>query len=144
MGDRHKNLEVAEEALSDRFAFLAKSRVYSSPAVGQQNQPDFLNQVLEFELPEDRTPEQAMQLLLELEKEQGRVRHIPGGPRTIDLDLLFWADLEIDLPQLHIPHPRLFERSFVVRPLRELPYYRHLRQRYHFADSFSPEAHPVS
>ena len=143
LGDRLKHLERAASALSECFQLLAESRVYLSKAVGYLDQPDFFNQVLEFQLPEQWTPEQVMQKLLELEKEQGRVRDIPRGPRTIDLDLLFWADAKLDLPQLKIPHPRLFERSFVVRPLRELPYFRHLQNKYHFAESFSVEAFPL-
>ena len=143
LGDRLKNLERAVSALSECFQLTAKSRIYQSKAAGHLEQPDFLNQVLEFQLPTQRTPEQVMEQLLELEKEQGRTRQISQGPRTIDLDLLFWADAKLDLPQLKIPHPRLFERSFVVRPLRELPYYQHLQGKYCFAESFSIEASPL-
>ena len=143
LGDRLKHLERAICALSEHFQLLAKSRVYRSKAVDYGDQPDFFNQILEFQLPLQWTPEQVMEQLLELEKEQGRTREIARGPRTIDLDLLFWADAEIDLPQLKVPHPRLFERSFVVRPLRELPYYQYLQNKYHFAESFAVEAFPL-
>ncbi len=144
LGNRVDHLEKAKETLNQYFKLLAESQIYHSPAVDYENQPDFLNQVLEFELPQDIAPDQAMELLLKTEKKMGRIRHTPKGPRVIDLDILFWADAKINQPNLQIPHPRLFERSFVVRPLQELPYYDKLKQKYHFTELFSPEAFPLS
>ena len=59
-------------------------------------------------------------LARQLEKQLGRVREVPNGPRTIDLDILLYDRLTIDTPQLQIPHPRMFERAFVLEPLREI------------------------
>ncbi|MDO9182843.1 MAG: 2-amino-4-hydroxy-6-hydroxymethyldihydropteridine diphosphokinase, partial [Bacteriovorax sp.] len=120
LGDRASNLAKAKIELDKNFKFIAQSKVYESPAVDYLNQPDFFNQVLEYELPNVK-PEFVMELLLKIEHDMGRNRLIPKGPRLIDLDLLFWSLDIINSDFLQIPHPRLFTRSFVVLPLSELP-----------------------
>jgi len=88
--------------------------------VGRQDQPDFLNAVAEVR--SSLEPVEAMVHLLSIEQQLGRVRSEgdPGGPRTIDLDLLLWGDCTSDEPGLHLPHPRLHERAFVLLPMVEL------------------------
>jgi 2-amino-4-hydroxy-6-hydroxymethyldihydropteridine diphosphokinase len=142
LGDRKKNLIKAKNILSTHFILKAESRIYESPAVEYENQPDFYNQVLEFEIP-NITPLTCMELLLEIEKELGRNRDIPKGPRLIDLDILFWDFLEIKTKNLEIPHPSLFERSFVVLPLSELPGFKELEQNFSFTFSFPNSATPL-
>lgn len=136
-------LERAKLKLSEHFNFEAESRIYSSKAVDFTDQPDFFNQVLQFKLPQ-RPPHQVLALLLEIEINLGRLRTIKRGPRTIDLDILFYGLDSFQEPDLEIPHPRLWYRSFVVRPLRELPYFSILNDHFDFADSFDVEAHPLS
>ena len=143
LGNRKAHLDQARTVLAHHFKLLAASRVYRSQAVDYLDQPEFLNQVLEFSLPIDLTPQQTMNALTKIEDQIGRHRQIPKGPRVIDLDILFWSDTEINRPRLQIPHPRLFARSFVVRPLRELPCFARLQQKYNFANSFTTEAWPV-
>lgn len=143
LGDRKANLAEAKTLLSKKLNFIAESRIYESPAVDYLNQPDFYNQVLEFELP--LTPaNDVMDFLLETEHLLGRNRIIPKGPRLIDLDILFWGDQSIENEKLSVPHPRLFERSFVVLPLSELPGFKKLQEKFHFNFSFSNSASPVS
>lgn len=142
-GDRHQNLLKAKENLSQIFHLIAVSRIYESPAVDYVEQPDFYNQVLEFEIPE-MTPSEVMNKLLNLEKEMGRNREIPKGPRIIDLDILFWGLQEITTDNVIIPHPRLFERSFVVLPLSELPGFADLRKKFSFPPQFDNTASPLS
>ena len=94
------------------------SSLYRTAPVGLRNQPDFINAVavLETTLP----PESLLDALLDLEARFGRVRRDRNGPRTLDLDLLLYDDIELELPRLTLPHPRLHLRAFVLYPLAEL------------------------
>lgn len=142
LGDRKTNLANAKSLLSKKLVFIAESRIYESPAVDYLNQPDFYNQVLEFAIPE-LSPNEVMDFLLETEHMLGRNRLIPKGPRLIDLDILFWGDVTIENEKLSVPHPRLFERSFVVLPLSELPGFKKLQEKFHFKFTFENTASPV-
>lgn len=143
LGNRLLFLREAQEILSREFEFIAKSRIYESVAVDYLNQPNFYNQVLEFKVPSE-APESVMLKLLEMEKTIGRNRTIPKGPRVIDLDMLFWNDDVISTANLTIPHPRLFERSFVVLPLSELPGFKKLQTKFNFKFLFDNFASPIS
>jgi 2-amino-4-hydroxy-6-hydroxymethyldihydropteridine diphosphokinase len=143
LGDRKQNLDQARAFLSSHLKLIASSRIYESPAVDYLNQPDFYNQVLEFEVPQISATE-VMHLLLRIELEMGRNRQIPKGPRLIDLDLLFCGSQKIDEPDLILPHPRLFERSFVVLPLSELPGFKNLQKSFSFSFSFDNTAKAIS
>ena len=140
LGDRELHLNKAKELLSKNFSFIAASNIYQSPAVDYLNQPDFLNQVLEFELPTNYTEHEVLNLILEIEKELGRVRDIPKGPRTLDIDILFWGLINIDSENLIVPHPRLFDRSFIVYPLMELPFASTLKSNFKFSNKFKNTA----
>jgi len=142
IGDSLSFLDKAKFELENFFKLKAESRIYTSQAVDYTDQPDFFNQVLEFEEP-DLSPEEIMQTLLDIETKLGRRRDIPRGPRTIDIDILFIALKKINLKNVEVPHPRLFERSFVVLPLKELPYFETLSQNFSFPDSFDVGATPI-
>ncbi len=86
--------------------------------MGVLDQPAFLNQVVAGGWNSD--PRSLLDLCLRIESEHGRQRTVRWGPRTLDLDLLLFGDVIIDEPGLHLPHPRLEERSFVLEPLNEL------------------------
>ena len=97
---------------------LKKSSLYRSAPMGHRRQPDFINAVVQLDtgLPAER-------LLAELqavEARHGRQRSFPNAPRTLDLDVLLFGDLALDLPTLKIPHPRMHERAFVLKPLLEI------------------------
>jgi 2-amino-4-hydroxy-6-hydroxymethyldihydropteridine diphosphokinase len=94
---------------------LARSRLYRTAPVGYVDQPDFVNAcaLVETKL----APRALLAALLDLERRHGRVRHIPNGPRTLDLDIVLYGDEVIDEPGLKIPHPRAHERAFVLVPL---------------------------
>lgn len=142
IGDSVSILKAAQDELSKHFNFIAASRIYVSAAVEYENQPDFYNQVLEFTLPEI-SPEQVMDKLLEIEKKFGRHRDIPKGPRTLDLDIIFWNTTSIQSPDVIVPHPRWSERSFVVRPLQELPFFQTIQKCFTIPQSFTVEAAPL-
>ncbi len=139
LDDRLLNLLNAKNSLCSYLNLIAESQVYESAAVDFTNQPDFYNQVLEFEIPR-MTPQECMKRLLETEQKLGRNRLIPKGPRLIDLDILFWNNLEIKSELLMIPHPSLFTRSFVVLPLSELPGFSKLKESFSFTFSFPNSA----
>ncbi len=142
LGASQKILTEARTALAEAYGLIAESRIYSSRAVDYEQQPDFFNQVLELRLP-DRPPETVMRELLELEQKFGRHRAIPRGPRTLDLDIIFWGKLELSTPILVVPHPRWLERSFVVRPLKELPFFKTIEKCFTMPETFDVDAFPV-
>jgi 2-amino-4-hydroxy-6-hydroxymethyldihydropteridine diphosphokinase len=94
------------------------SSLYRTAPVGLRNQADFINAVavLETSLP----PESLLDALLDIEARFGRIRRERNGPRTLDLDLLLYNNIELDLPRLTLPHPRLHLRAFVLLPLAEV------------------------
>jgi 2-amino-4-hydroxy-6-hydroxymethyldihydropteridine diphosphokinase len=94
------------------------SSLYRTAPVGLTNQPDFINAVAMLET--GLAPEELLDALLDLEARFGRVRRDRNGPRTLDLDLLIYDDIELDLPRLTLPHPRLHLRAFVLHPLAEI------------------------
>jgi 2-amino-4-hydroxy-6-hydroxymethyldihydropteridine diphosphokinase len=142
LGDKTSNLQLAEDLLKKHFSLTSKSRIYHSKAVDYLDQPDFYNQVLEFETPH-LSPLETLSIINQIEKEMGRIRNISKGPRIIDIDILFFDDIHIETSTLTIPHPRLFERSFVVLPLKELPGFESLSKKYLFNESFETMAYPL-
>jgi 2-amino-4-hydroxy-6-hydroxymethyldihydropteridine diphosphokinase len=136
LGDKLDNLKRAKTLLMGHFNYIAESRLYFSPAEDYLDQPEFINQVMEFECPES-SPEQIMAILLQIELEMGRKRLIPKGPRIIDLDILFIGTNSFRTSLVEIPHPRLFQRIFVVQPLKDLPYYSVLKNVFNFPTFYS-------
>lgn len=118
LGDRMANLRAAAAALSPALTVRRVSPVYQTSPWGVTDQPDFLNQVIEVET--RLTPLDLLVYLKHLERELGRVPTVRYGPRLIDLDILFFNQDVINLPELTIPHPRLAERAFVLVPLADL------------------------
>ncbi len=115
LGDREAAIRRAVELLgAGRLSTLRETEPW-----GYADQPRFLNAVAELETEEE--PRALLERLLAIERELGRLRAGPRyGPRTIDLDLLLYGDLELDEPGLTVPHPLLHEREFVLEPLAEL------------------------
>lgn len=142
LGHSLDQLDWAKERLSREWQLVAASRVYRSAAVDYADQPEFLNQVLQFALPWE-SPEAVMQKLLSIELEAGRVRDIKQGPRTLDIDIIFWGLETVRIPSLVVPHPRWRERSFVVRPLSELPFFHAVEKCFTIPTSFEIEASPL-
>ncbi len=116
MGDREGYLRGALAALPD---LVAVSPVYETePVGGPPGQDRYLNLVAELET--GLTPRELLQVAHRLEDEAGRVRTVRHGPRTLDVDVLLVGDLVVDEPDLVVPHPRMWERRFVVEPLADL------------------------
>jgi len=95
------------------------SPVYeTAPVGGPAGQGPYLNLVAELDT--DLAPRELLELARRLEEEAGRVRTVRHGPRTLDVDVLLVGDLVVDEPDLVVPHPRMWERRFVVEPLGDL------------------------
>lgn len=118
LGDRLENLHQAVLALAPPVRVLRLSPLYQTAPWGYRDQPDFLNQAVEAET--ELEPQALLEHLKEIERRMGRQKTIRYGPRSIDLDILFYGQQVIDLPGLVIPHPRLHERAFVLAPLADL------------------------
>jgi 2-amino-4-hydroxy-6-hydroxymethyldihydropteridine diphosphokinase len=119
MGDREGNLRQAVERLAlHGVRVLRQSRIYETEPVDFKDQAWFLNQVVEAETA--LFPMQLLASVGRVERELGRVRSRPKGPRTIDIDILFYGAATVATAQLQIPHPRMAERRFVLAPLAEL------------------------
>jgi 2-amino-4-hydroxy-6-hydroxymethyldihydropteridine diphosphokinase len=97
---------------------LCRSSLYRTAPVGNPNQPDFINAVVQIET--QLNPEELLQALLAIERRHGRERGEPNAPRTLDLDVLLYGDRKVATPALHLPHPRMHERAFVLQPLAEI------------------------
>ncbi|QID18454.1 2-amino-4-hydroxy-6-hydroxymethyldihydropteridine diphosphokinase [Nitrogeniibacter mangrovi] len=108
---------TALEALPDT-TLVACSRLYRSAPVGVTGQPDYVNAVAQVRTP--LSAESLLTAMMRIEADHGRHRAYPMAPRTLDLDLLLYGDARIDRPHLHVPHPRMHLRAFVLVPLAEL------------------------
>jgi len=118
LGDRLGNLFQAQAALAPQIRLLRASSVYETPPWGYNDQPAFLNQVLEVET--ELAPQALLTRLKAIEAELGRVENFRYGPRSIDIDILFYGGQVFESETLSIPHPMLAERAFVLAPLAEL------------------------
>ncbi|HZQ51755.1 MAG TPA: 2-amino-4-hydroxy-6-hydroxymethyldihydropteridine diphosphokinase [Bryobacteraceae bacterium] len=121
LGDRRGNLEIALEALErERVHVIQRSSIYETEPQDVKSQPWFLNIVVLCET--TCFPIQLLGLLQRVEREMGRVRHgvARRGPRLIDIDILLFGNAVMETSALVIPHPRMFERRFVLEPLLEI------------------------
>lgn len=119
IGDRKANLDQAIQHIS-RFAgqCIATSKHYETEAWGETAQDDFINQAIMIHT--EIAPKELLATLLNIEEKMGRVRVKKWGPRSIDIDLIFYDDLVIEEKGLQIPHPRLHLRNFVLIPLLDI------------------------
>ena len=119
VGTRSRNLSAARRRLREKgLRIVRQSRVIETEPWGVTDQPRFLNQVVEGEW--NASPRQLLRVAKAVEREGGRVKTKRWGPRVVDVDILFFDDLEVDEPDLVIPHPRIKERPFVLQSLEEL------------------------
>ena len=120
LGDRRKFIDRAIEELrkSAHIEVKRRSSIYETDPVSEIPQGKFLNGVVEIKT--SLRPQALLSELNRIERELGRVRAVRNGPRTIDLDILYYGDEHIAQKDLIIPHPKINEREFVLRGLREL------------------------
>lgn len=118
LGNRLANLREALRQLAPVLNITRVSPVYETGPVGYLDQPRFLNAVAEGDT--ELEPIDLLRAMQAVEEQLGRERPFPNAPRTIDLDLLFYADRVMDCDDLTLPHPRLHERHFVLVPLADI------------------------
>lgn len=118
IGNPKEQMDLAVAMLRESTEFIALSSYYTTKPVGGPEQPDYINAVciIESELP----ALDLLSLLLGIEKSLGRERNEKWGPRTIDLDLIQYGNLLSKADELELPHPRAFERRFVLEPWHEI------------------------
>ncbi len=118
LGDPPMQLRAALTALGSIGRVLAVSPFYRTPPMGPADQPDFCNAVAIVE--SELAPQALMRALLDIERAAGRVRGVKWGPRVLDLDLLHIDGVELNLPELTLPHPGIASRSFVLKPWADI------------------------
>jgi 2-amino-4-hydroxy-6-hydroxymethyldihydropteridine diphosphokinase len=119
LGDREQNLFRACELLTHKSIIIKKaSSIYQTAAWGKTDQPDFYNQVIEVDT--DLNPYFLLKKLNRIESEMGRVRIEKWGERLIDIDILYYNEEIISDKYLHIPHPEIQNRKFILEPLVEI------------------------
>lgn len=119
LGDRHKNIKSAIRELKKAGVRIEKiATVIETEPVGAPSQCKFLNTVIKAQT--NFSPEDLLQKLKTIETKLGRTKTVTNGPRTIDIDILLYAQLQINKPGLTIPHPSMFSRDFVITPLNEI------------------------
>ena len=122
VGERHANLRQALRRLSQTpgVNLLRQSRVYETEPIGVVDQPRFLNMVVEIEVADTMSPRDLLTLVKRIETQVGRTRRERWGPREIDIDVLLLGDERVKERDFEVPHPRMWERAFVMAPLAEL------------------------
>lgn len=120
IGDRYRFLKFAIDSLNEdeHISVIQNSSIYETTPIGFVDQADFLNMVTEIKTA--YTPLQLLQRTQQIQNQAGRINNLRWGPRTLDLDILLYNQDNIDMEQLTIPHPRMFERGFMIIPLKEL------------------------
>lgn len=117
--NRLKNLERACELLiANGLAIRNESKVYETAAWGIEDQDSFLNQVIEVETA--KSPQRLLFISQMIEKEMGRVKYEKWGSRLIDIDILYFGDVEFAKEDLIIPHPEIQNRRFTLVPMAEI------------------------
>ncbi|WP_342558152.1 2-amino-4-hydroxy-6-hydroxymethyldihydropteridine diphosphokinase [Metasolibacillus sp. FSL K6-0083] len=118
IGEREANLQQAVQLLQAQVEVVKVSSIYETAPVGYTDQPSFLN--IAVHVRTTRSATEMLALCQGIENELGRVRDIRWGPRIIDLDILLFNQEIIATEHLLVPHPRMYERAFVVVPLVEI------------------------
>ena len=118
LGDRAANLQMAIAKLKRLGEVMKVSSVYETEPLELREQPWFLNCVVQLDT--GLTPHQVLAGIQTIEQELGRQRTIPKGPRILDIDIVLFGDSVVSDSDLHIPHPAMHLRRFVLEPLSEI------------------------
>lgn len=121
LGNRQKNIKLAIQkikALNETRIIKVSKIIETKPQGGPPTQGKFLNACLRIKT--NLSPLILLKRLKKIEKELGRTKGIRYGPRIIDLDILFYGDKIINRKELKVPHPKMFEREFVIKPLSQI------------------------
>lgn len=144
VGDTRKSILAAVKELEMSFDSKAVlSRFYISPPFGPQDQDEFLNIALEIATSLKLAPLEVLKICKDIEGALGRKFRYHWGPREIDIDIIFIDDIEINTEELIIPHKEFRNRSFVLKPLQDLPSYEYYKNKFSIQDLINHDAKPV-
>ncbi len=118
VGDKKEHIAKAIELLAENISNIKSAPLYESKAVGYTNQDNFVNTVISGDT--DLEPKELLTFVKGIEQAIGRIYRFRWGPREIDIDIIFYGDSAYTDDTLEIPHPRMHERDFVLRPLCDL------------------------
>ena len=118
LGQRIDHLRAARQALATRVTIGATSPIYETEPLYVTEQPAFLNMVLRGDV--GLSPEELLAFIKKTERDLGRAASVRFGPRVIDIDIIDYDGRQLQRPDLVIPHPRVHERAFVLRPLADV------------------------
>ena len=119
VGDRLNYLTLSKTAIQNYLgSILLSSNIYETEPWGIDNQDSYLNQVVAVQT--SKTPNDLLDNIHLIERELGRIRRVHYGPRTIDIDILYYGERIIDIENLKIPHPHIQKRRFILVPLSEI------------------------
>lgn len=119
VGRRIEQMRAALELLEEEdVVVIAASHVYENRAIGMGEADPFLNAVVAVNT--ELAPEALLEVCLAVEEQLGRVRSKAWSPRTIDIDMLTYGQLQMETRKLHLPHPRITERDFVLQPFADI------------------------
>ena len=119
VGDRLNYLTLSKTAIQNYLgSILLSSNIYETEPWGIDNQDSYLNQVVAVQT--NQTPNDLLDNIHLIERELGRIRRVHYGPRTIDIDILYYGERIIDIENLKIPHPHIQKRRFILVPLSEI------------------------
>jgi len=119
VGDKLNFLSLSKTLICDKIgSILLSSSIYETEPWGVDNQETYLNQVISVQT--NLSPYKLLDNIHEIEKDLGRIREIHYGPRTIDIDILYYGTVILDAKNLKIPHPHIQKRRFILVPLTEI------------------------
>ncbi len=118
VGDKKKNILMAIDALGEQITLITTAKIYASKAAYVTDQDDFYNTAISGQT--QLSPEELLIFVKDVEKKIWRIARTHRWPREIDIDILLYDDLILDSETLKIPHPRIAERDFVLRPLLDI------------------------
>lgn len=118
VGNKKKNLKEAIKFLSEKIENIKVAQIYETKPWGFKEQGNFLNTALKGDT--SLSPLQLLKFVKDIERKIGRIKRFKWGPREIDIDILFYDSLMFGNKILEIPHPRLHERDFVLKPMMDL------------------------
>ena len=132
LGDRRRNIDTGLQAISELDCDMdRRSSLYETAPWGVEDQPSFINAACGIYT--KISPQKLLEQLQEIENQHQRERYQKWGPRTLDIDIVSYGDLNIDTTSLKLPHPHFYERVFVLEPLAEI-YPEHLINEIKIAD----------
>lgn len=118
VGNKKNNIEKAVTLVHEKVTDVVRAPMYESKPVGYEKQENFYNTVIKGQT--KLSPEVLLTFVKEIEKKTGRKERFQNGPREIDIDILLYDNLVLNQKNLTIPHPRMHERDFVLRPFADI------------------------